>query len=132
MKKLISQVLKFGVVGGLAFLIDYAVLIILTELVGINYLISSGVSFCVSVVFNYILSIVWVFDVEKNMGKKKVAQNFFVFIVLSVIGLVLTEILMWTGTDILGIHYLLTKIGATAIVMIYNFVSRKIFLEGKK
>ena len=132
MKKLISQVLKFGVLGGLAFLIDYAVLIILTELVGINYLISSGVSFCVSVVFNYILSIVWVFDVEKNMGKKKVAQNFFVFIVLSVIGLVLTEILMWTGTDILGIHYLLTKIGATAIVMIYNFVSRKIFLEGKK
>lgn len=132
MKKLISQVLKFGVVGGLAFLIDYAVLIILTELVGINYLISSGVSFCVSVVFNYILSIVWVFDVEKNMGKKKVVQNFFVFIVLSVIGLVLTEILMWTGTDILGIHYLLTKIGATAIVMIYNFVSRKIFLEGKK
>ena len=29
----------------------------------------------------------------------------------------------------LGVHYLITKIFATAIVMVWNFVTRKIFLD---
>ena len=53
MKKLAAQIVKFGVVGGSAFLIDYGVMIALTELVGIHYLISSGISFAVSVIYNY-------------------------------------------------------------------------------
>ena len=36
---LIKQILKFGLVGGLAFLIDYVFLYILTEFIGIHYLI---------------------------------------------------------------------------------------------
>ena len=92
MKKLIAQVLKFGVVGGTAFLIDYSIMIALTEFFGINYLISSGISFVVSVIYNYILSVHWVFDVDKNGNKKK---EFVVFILLSVIGLGLNQLLMW-------------------------------------
>ena len=51
------------------------------------------------------------------------------FIILSIVGLILTEIIMWFGTDILKIHYLIVKIVATAIVMVFNFVTRKMFLE---
>ena len=57
MKKLISQIIKFDVVGGTAFFIDYGIMVILTEFFGINYLISSGISFTVSVIFNYILKV---------------------------------------------------------------------------
>ena len=59
MKKLLNQILKFGVVGGLAFIIDYGILIFLTEVFHINYLISTTISFIVSVIFNYIMSIFW-------------------------------------------------------------------------
>ncbi|MBD9085325.1 GtrA family protein, partial [bacterium] len=31
--------------------------------------------------------------------------------------------------NILGIYYMISKIGATAIVMVYNFITRKIFVE---
>lgn len=126
MKKLIAQVLKFGVVGGTAFLIDYSIMIALTEFFGINYLISSGISFVVSVIYNYILSVHWVFDVDKNGNKKK---EFVVFILLSVIGLGLNQLLMWIFVSKVHVFYMLSKIFVTAIVMIYNFVTRKIFLE---
>ena len=71
MKKLINQILKFGVVGGIAFIIDYSVLFICTEFFGIYYLISSLISFSVSTVFNYIASIKWVFDVNQKKSQKK-------------------------------------------------------------
>ena len=101
-------------------------MIALTEFCGINYLISSGISFVVSVIYNYILSVHWVFDVDKDGDKKK---EFIVFILLSVIGLGLNQLLMWVFVSRVHVFYMLAKIFVTAIVMIYNFVTRKIFLE---
>ncbi len=124
--KLFNQILKFGVVGGIAFVIDYITLIVCKEIFNINVLLSAAIAFTVSVIFNYILSIKWVFDVNKDKNSKK---NFIIFIIFSIIGLGLTELIMWFGTDIIKINYLIVKIIATGIVMIFNFITRKIFLE---
>ena len=64
MKKLIEQIMKFGVVGVICFGIDYGLMIFLTELCGISYLVSSGISFSVSVMVNYTLSIYFVFETD--------------------------------------------------------------------
>ncbi len=125
MNKLVKQILKFTVVGGFAFLIDYGLLYVLTEFIGIHYLISSIISFTVSVIFNYIMSITWVFDVNKKQGVKE----FIVFIILSVIGLGINELIMYLMVDIIGIHYMISKLFSTGIVMVYNFITRKIFVE---
>ena len=53
------------------------------------------------------------------------------FVLLSIVGLGVNELCMWLGTDLMGIHYMITKIGATAIVMDYNFVTRKMLIEKK-
>ena len=124
-KKLFQQIFKFGIVGGLAFLIDYGLLFLLTEFVNIHYLISSIISFIVSLIFNYILSIKWVFDVTKKQTYKEVI----VFVVLSVIGLGINQLVMYVGVGKLTIHYMLVKIISTFIVMIWNFITRKIFIE---
>ncbi len=125
-KHLIAQLLRFGVVGGIAFVIDYSVLFICTEFFGIYYLISSLISFTVSTVFNYIASVKWVFDVDK---KKSQSRNFVLFITFSVIGLGLNQLIMWFGVEQIGLYYMLVKIMATAIVMVFNFITRKLFLE---
>ena len=126
MKKLIHQFMKFGVVGIIAFFIDYGLLFVLTEFGGINYLVSATISFTVSVIFNYIASMRYVFTHKEDMSRRK---EFVIFVVLSAIGLVINNVCMWAGVEIFGIHYMITKIGATAIVMVWNFVTRKIFLD---
>lgn len=126
-KKLIAQFMKFGVVGVIAFCIDYGLLIVLTELFGANYLVSATISFTVSVIFNYCASMRYVFTHKEGMSRRR---EFIIFVVLSVIGLLINNGCMWAGVELLGVHYLITKIFATAIVMVWNFVTRKIFLDG--
>ena len=124
--KLIAQFMKFGVVGVIAFVIDYGLLALLTEVFGVNYLVSATISFTVSVIFNYLASMRYVFTHKEDMSRRR---EFVIFVVLSVIGLSINNLCMWAGVELLGIHYLITKIGATAIVMVWNFVTRKIFLD---
>ena len=125
MKKLINQILKFGVVGGIAFLIDYGIMIFLTEVFKIPSLISAAISFTVSVIFNYIASIKWVFDANKEKNSK--IKELVVFILLSVLGI--NEFIMWILDKQFGVYYMISKIVATFIVMCYNFITRKLFLE---
>lgn len=125
-EKLLLQLFKFAIVGGLAFLIDYITLIICKEVFHLNTLLSAAIAFIISTVVNYILSIKWVFDVS---GKHSGKRNFIIFVIFSLMGLGLTELIMWIGEDIFKISYLIIKIIATAIVMVFNFVTRKLFLE---
>lgn len=126
MIKLFQQFMKFGVVGVIAFVIDYGLMVFLTEVFGVNYLVSATISFTVSTVFNYFASMRYVFRHKEGMSRRR---EFIIFVVLSVIGLGLNNVCMWTGVELLGIHYMITKIGATVIVSVWNFVTRKIFLD---
>ena len=129
MKKLMEQIVRFGIVGVIAFVIDYAVLLVLTEVAGIHYLISSAVAFLVSVIFNYILSITFVFETDKSQSK---GVQFGLFAVMSAGGLGINQLMMWLLSDVMFIPYQLSKFLATAVVMVYNFVTRKLFLERKE
>lgn len=123
MKNLIKQILKFGVVGGIAFVIDYGLFALLTQ-IGMHYLIAQVISFSVSLAFNYIASIKWVFNAKKQTIKETI-----IFIVLSVVGLGINELLLYIGVDKMGYHELIVKLVATFIVMVYNFITRKLIIE---
>lgn len=124
--KLIYQIISFGGVGILCFIIDFGILYVLTNVFGMYYLISAAVSFIISVTVNYILSVRYVFNISED---NSVFRNWLFFVIFNVIGLILTEIIMKIGVDIYSLNYMVTKVGATIIVMIYNFITRKLFLE---
>lgn len=126
MKKLIAQFMKFGIVGVIAFFIDYGVMIFLTEVFGVPYLISTTISFVVSVIFNYFASMRFVFKRKDDMSRRR---EFIIFVVLSVCGLAINDVLMWLMVDSLFIDYRISKIVVTVVVAVWNFVTRKIFLE---
>ena len=127
MKKLIIQLIKFGIVGVIATLIDLAVLMLLKEFMHVDVLVASAVAFSVSVIANYILSMLFVFKGSEN-GKLK---EFIIFVALSIGGLLINQFIMWLGTEIMTAYYLWVKAFALVFVPIYNFVTRKIFLEKK-
>lgn len=129
MIKLLHQIARFGVVGIIAFVIDYGVLLFLTEVCHIHYLVSSAAAFLVSVIFNYILSIAFVFDTDKRQSK---TTQFTLFTLMSAGGLGINQLMMWLLSDLLFIPYQLSKFAATAVVMVYNFITRKLFLERKE
>ena len=128
MKKLILQLIKFGIVGVVATIIDFGVLVFLKETMHIDVLLASAVAFCVSVTANYILSMLFVFKGGEN-GK---AKEFIIFVALSVGGLLLNQFIMWLGTDVLSFYYIWVKFFTMLFVPIYNFTTRKILLEKKE
>lgn len=125
-RKLVIQIFKFAIVGGVATIIDFVFLYLFREFCHFPVLVSNTLSFCISVIYNYIASVRWVFDVNKE---KDARNQFVIFIVFSVLGLLLNNAIMWITVDFLSIYYLLAKVVATVIVMVFNFVTRKIFLE---
>lgn len=91
-------------------------------------MVSSAISFTISVIVNYLLSMKFVFKRKDDIGRK---TEFIVFVLLSIMGLLINQFIMWISVDKLNIFYMISKIFATFIVMVWNFISRKIFLEKK-
>lgn len=125
---MLLQIIKFGIVGVIAAFVDIGVLVLLKEACGVDVLIASTVSFCVSCFVNYLLSMKFVFK-SKNQGKVK---EFIIFVLLSVGGLGLNQLILWLGVNFTDIYYLIVKLIAMIAVPIYNFITRKIFLESKE
>lgn len=125
-KKLLLQFCKFGLVGTLCFCIDYGLMVLLTEATDLGYFLSSAVSFTISVVVNYILSMRFVFKGKDNLNK---LQEMAIFVALSFIGLALNQMIMWIAVEFFRVFYAVAKIFSTMMVTVYNFVSRKLFLE---
>ena len=119
------QLLRYTVVGGFAFVIDFLSLYILTELFGIYYLVSAAVAFVFGLLTNYLLSIVWVFD-TRAVQNQWVEIGIFAFI--GIIGLGLNEVLIWGFTEKAHFHYLVSKAVATFFVFFWNFIARKLAL----
>lgn len=123
---LLIQIFKFGIVGGIATLIDWIVYYIVYKFLHVDPLIANILSFSVSVIYNYSASVRWVFDVNKNNSKKKMFIEFMIF---SIVGLIITEILLHLFINILSMNAMISKVISTVIVMVFNFVTRKMFLE---
>lgn len=125
-KHLFAQLVKFGIVGVLATLIDWVIFYLLTNIINIHYGIATAISFLISTVFNYYLSVKYVFDVDSSTSKKR---NFIIFLIFSIIGLGLNELILWICIEKIRLYNMIGKIIATGLVMIFNFITRKIFLE---
>lgn len=128
MKETTLKFIKFGLIGVIATLIDYVVIIICKEKIGMTVLWSSFMGFCISLIFNYILNMKYVFKKKEGMKDEHVIL---VFLITSVIGLGINQLIIYVFSYLKDVHYLISKLIATGVVMIWNFVSKKLLIEKK-
>lgn len=128
MNNLLMQLFKFGIVGVVATLLDFLFLFLFTDVFGLYYLFSAALSFVLSTLFNYAASMRFVFS--SKFSKDEKSKELVLFVILSVIGLVLNQFLMWFFVEKIALYYMAAKIVATFFVMAWNFISRKVWLEG--
>lgn len=120
------EILRFCLVGGVSFLIDYSLLFALTEWAGLYYLYSSAISFSVTVILNYWLCVIYVF---KGAGRQT-ARQAVIFFATGALGLALNQFCMWFFVAVVGLHYMIAKIFATAIVTIWNYLTKRKAVRG--
>lgn len=129
MKTLLAQLAKFGVVGVVATVIDFGVMNLLHYALHLDILIANTAGFTISLIFNYVASMKFVFEHRDDMSRKR---EFVIFVVLSIIGLLLNDGIVLALNKGLSLEANIAKVAATALVMIYNFVTRKVFLDGTR
>ena len=136
-----KEIIRFAVSGGVCFLIEFALLVLLRDTCGLDTLVATPIAFTVSVIVNYLFCVKWVFpDAGKQGNKARIA-----FFISSIMGLFLNEGLMWLFRVLLGedtvvmtvfgftvTMYMVNKVLATLIVMVWNYITKRYILKKLK
>ena len=126
----IKQFISYFFVGGVAAIVEWVMFFIFANVLQINYFVSTVIAFIFSTTANWILGRITTFK-DNNTYKDKKAKEAFLVFVVSAIGLLFNLILMYLVT-VMGfdssLGKTLSKIAATGIVFIWNFLIRKLVI----
>ena len=123
------QFFRYVFVGGIATVVDWGILFLLTDFAHIYHLVSAIIAFIAGLVTNFILSKIFVF--KANEARVKPVLEFISYAIIGVIGLGITELILFLFTDRMGIHYMISKVIATVVVLAWNYFARKILIYKK-
>lgn len=120
------QFLRYLFVGGIATVVDWGILFLLTDFFNVYHLVSAIIAFIAGLITNFFLSKLLVFKV--NEARVNPVMEFISYAIIGVIGLGITELIMFLFTDCWNIHYLISKVIATVIVLAWNYIARKLIV----
>ena len=122
-KNSILQFFRYVFVGGIATVADWGILYFLTSAAGIHHLVSAVISFLAGLAVNFVLSRFFVFKADE--ARFNASAEFIGYGLIGAAGLGITEAIMFVMTDRLSVHYMISKMTATAIVLVWNYIARK-------
>jgi len=136
-RSLFFEIGRFVIVGIICFAIDAGTLALFKQVVfsgsgsALLLAVATAIGFAAGVTANYILSLFLVFRRPDQRARGRGKRAMIVFLVGSIIGLGLTELIMYLGTSITGrtgLMYLIVKVIATVVVMAWNYITRKLWI----
>lgn len=121
--ELAPKFMKFCVVGVSGTAIDFALTYVCKEWLGIKKLVANAIGFVVAATTNYILNRVWTFEsVNSQVGLEYVK-----FFGVSLVGLGINTTILYLLNEKLHWNFYLSKVGATGVVMLWNFFANYLF-----
>lgn len=121
------RALRYGVVGGIAFLVDLGCLLLLVD--HMPLLAANTIAFLVANLVNFWLGHVWVFG--QPLRGPDLRRQYAAVLAVSVAGLALNDALVWSGVEIAGLPIVASKIIATGVVMFWNYLARTLWVYRK-
>lgn len=123
------QFFRYIFVGGIATVVDWGALFLLTECAQIYHLTSAVFAFIAGLITNFILSKLLVFKASE--ARVNGVFEFVSYAMIGAVGLGITELIIVLFTNGLKIHYMISKAIATAVVLVWNYMARKLLLYKK-
>lgn len=119
------QFIRYLLVGGVAFAFDFGSLWFLTSGLRVHYLVSAAAAFLIGMLVNYLLSVFWIFRLERF---RSASGEFALFGLIGLLGLGINELGMWLLTGRCSLDFRISKLATTFLVLIWNFSARKWFV----
>lgn len=120
----LARFARFCLIGGVATAIQYALLLVLVRGVSMAPTAASSIGFTVSAIVNYLLNYHFTFASGRPHGPAAAK-----FGLLAAVGLLLNAAIMHALVGA-GWNYLLSQIGASAVVLVWNFVGNSLWTFG--
>jgi len=121
----ISKFIRYFIIGGIAALTNMAIFFIFAKILRFNYLAVGALAFIVATFVNYILSVKYVFKSGIRFSKQK--ELFWVYVV-SIIGLIENEVILYLLASILHIEIMISQVIAVGAVFFWNYIARNSFV----
>jgi len=113
-----STFLKFGITGGIGFVLDFLCTWFFKEKVHINPYLANAIGFSVAVINNFYLNKKWTFGNKSAETRKQ----FSLFLIFSLIGLGLNTLFLYLFTAaVFQFNFYLAKLLAIILVFLWNF-----------
>lgn len=110
------SLLRFLLVGGLSFVVDFGLLFLLGEVLGVPVWIAASVAFWSAVAVNFTLNRFFTFSAQNPTGWSLVRYG-------TVLGVnYLVTLLVLTGAENIGVHYLAAKILVVGVQTVTNYL----------
>lgn len=120
-RPMIRQFIKFGLVGAMNTVIDYALFTTFFYLLNVHYLAANAMSFTIAVTNSYVLNRRWTFRSDNPNWRTEAVK----FVVVNIIGLGLSEMILFILVEHLGFHQLMAKALAIIVVLFWNFTGTR-------
>jgi putative flippase GtrA len=126
--------IRFAMIGVVGTAVDFGLLIVFKELVGLPTLLANTLSYGAGIVNNFVLNRIWTYpDSHSRNALLQLVQ----FGLVSVTGLLLNNLIVYWLDQPLGnlvgaadYGYLIAKVFATGLVMVWNFVVNRFWTFG--
>jgi dolichol-phosphate mannosyltransferase len=119
-----EQLVKFCVVGAIGTAVNLAVLWLLVELTGLNYLPASIAAFAVALTSNFIFNKAWTFR-DRRAGSGLVAIQYARYLVVNVIALTVNLAVLLALVELAHLWYMAAQLVAILIATGINYTGSK-------
>lgn len=117
------QLVRFGLVGGIGFIVNVAVYALVVHSVGLDYRAASVVAWLVAVINNFVLNRYWTFEAREGRAHFQALR----FLVVSLAAEAFSLLLLTVFVESAGIAKIPAQALAVAASMPLNFLGNKLW-----